>query len=155
MTKKEKEFAQTLLNILVEYRAANVGLELVPLTNALDWATQQDSHPRYYVGYIFKLKKPCLNNPEGTIGVCYETYQDFDVSSRQGISIIFPNGSYDGFSYKDQELFLDWVGYPLDASLYDYKFENVLKVEKDFRDGFWNTAFHGGYATPINLDDLS
>jgi len=88
------------------------------------------------VGTIVKLITPCLENPAGTLGVCYEEY---DIGDGHGVSIIFKNGNYDGFSPRDQSMFLEVVGYALDLS--DYKFTNVMRLSKDYKEGKFNNIW--------------
>ena len=63
------------------------------------------------IGAKVKLKVQCLGNEIGTVGYVYEQYQDFDYPQIFGVSVIFENGNYDGFSAKEQVLFLDVVDY--------------------------------------------
>ncbi len=88
------------------------------------------------VGNTMKLKIDCLENKKGTIGVVFNDYGD-------GVQVIFPNGKYDGFHsehermmWKNQtelDFFLEKVGF--DPLLSNYRFTNVMQVEKDFRVG--------------------
>ena len=84
------------------------------------------------VGTIVKLKIPCLGNPVGTSGVCYEEY---DLGEPGAGSVIFENGRYDGFSPEEQENFLDFVGTSTEIS--NYQFTNVMKLSEDFESGFF------------------
>lgn len=88
------------------------------------------------VGYKVKLKVPCLGNKIGNIGYVYEQYQDFDDPKLFGVSVIFENGQYCGFSAKEKEMFLESVMYKYTYSYYE--FENVSKLIKDYNHGFWN-----------------
>lgn len=88
------------------------------------------------VGDLVKLEKPCLGNNKETIGVIYETY---DIGFGSGVSIIFENGNYDGFSEEDGEIFLRYYGH--EPSIADYKFTNVMKLSQDFNKGRFNLAF--------------
>jgi hypothetical protein len=87
------------------------------------------------VGDKCKLLVPMLGNPEGTIGYVYEIYPDFDHPALDGISVIFENGKYDGFSAWDQEHYLEYIGHC--GRYEDYVFENVGKLIDDFRRGYW------------------
>lgn len=93
----------------------------------------------YKVGSLVKLKCPCMNNSVGIIGYVYDTYTDFDNSSKLGISVIFPNGNYDGFSYKDQVLLLD-PNFHQEIDL-KYEFKNVMKLSHDFDRGVFNKVW--------------
>ena len=92
------------------------------------------------VGTIFKLKEGILGNPIGTKGVVYETYPGFynDI----GMSIIFENSNYDGFSCRDRELFVEEIGF--DKKTSDYEFENVIKLGQDFDKGYWDHVLNLG-----------
>ena len=87
------------------------------------------------VGTKVKLKVPCLGNEIGTIGYVYEQYQDFDNPRTLGVSVIFKNGNYDGFSAKEQLVFLDVVGYIYRYAF--YQFSNVMRLQRDYNNKFW------------------
>ena len=79
------------------------------------------------VGSLYSVKMPCLGNPEGTLGVCYETY---NLSGCIGFSFIFQNGRYDGFSIEEVKFFLEFQGF--DDSVSEYTFTNVMQLSQDF-----------------------
>lgn len=81
------------------------------------------------LGSIVKLKVPCLGNPAGSVGVCYEEYGDV------GRSFIFQNGNYDGFSRDEQASFLYEIGFSPEVSLYQFK--NMMKLSDDYRGGIF------------------
>ena len=93
------------------------------------------------VGTIVKLKRDCLDNPKGAIGVVFYDYGD-------GFQAIFPNGNYDGFSTDDKEevfgglteadFILEEVGF--EPVLSGYQFKNVITVEQDFRRGVFDAV---------------
>ncbi len=85
------------------------------------------------VGDIVKLKKDLLDNPAGSEGVVYEVYKIEEV---EGVSIIFENGEYDGFSKKDQVDLLERAGHK--PSLKDYKFQNVQTLTMDYINGMFD-----------------
>ena len=87
------------------------------------------------IGSVWKLKVNCLGNPAGTIGYVFNEYADFDDPFALGVQIIWPNGEYDGFSIKEQEDFLEYVGY--DMRYVDYKFTNVITMSRDYDRGYW------------------
>ena len=94
------------------------------------------------VGTIVILKVDCLGNKAGTLGVVFYDYNE-------GVQAIFENGKYDGFSHMNKlgtgneeiesEFFLQEVGY--ERKLSDYQFQNVIKLEEDFRKGMFNAAW--------------
>jgi len=86
------------------------------------------------IGSVVTLLKPCLGNPVGTVGVCYEVYS-LGITDQDGCSFIFANGNYDGFSKEDQELFLK---HEYDSSLV-YNFTNVMKLSQDFKKGVFSS----------------
>jgi len=94
------------------------------------------------VGDVVTLNTEMLGCRPGTRGVVFNTYQDFDNSSKEGVQVIFENGNYDGFSVTDQKLFLqdEYVTY-IPFFVREYKFENVMKVSQDFENGFWDEIF--------------
>ena len=83
------------------------------------------------VGDRVKLKTTMLGNIAGTIGYVYEQYADFDNPSKSGVSVIFENGEYDGFSYNEQQIFLEF----LEPTNVYYHFKNVMKLSQDFNNG--------------------
>lgn len=85
------------------------------------------------VGDVVRLKTGCLGNLAGHLGVVYEEY---DLGEGPGVSVIFVNGEYDGFSPRDQGAFLHQVGH--DEACENYKFTNVMKLSQDFRAGVFN-----------------
>lgn len=97
------------------------------------------------VGTIVMLKRECLNNPQGAIGVVFYDYGS-------GFQAIFPNGEYDGFSTDEKEdifggkteadFILEKVGF--EPKLADYRFTNVLKVAYDFREGLFDCVLKRG-----------
>jgi hypothetical protein len=91
------------------------------------------------VGTIVKLKRECLYNPKDTKGVCYEVYDRG--KGEEGASIIFENGKLDGFSPDEQKGIFIPIG--ISEDLMNYKFENIEKVNEDFRMGTFNIIFKG------------
>lgn len=87
------------------------------------------------VGQEVTLKKAMLGEPVGSKGYVYEVYRDFDETEKDAVSIIFRNGGYDGFSVKEQELFLEIGRVDQRYTMYDFK--NVNQVYKDHRNGYW------------------
>jgi len=94
----------------------------------------------FKVGSLIKLKEQCLGNPHGTVGYVYETYIDYNYQNQKGISIIFPNGNYDGFSYNDQHIFID-PEFNQETD-FKYEFKNVMKLSYDFNRGFFNKVLN-------------
>lgn len=91
-----------------------------------------------FVGDIVIAKvRGLMGNPGGAKGVVYEEY---DIGDGPGVSIIFENGQYDGFSPKDQERMVLKVGFHKWTS--DYKFNNVIELGQDFDEGYWESAFN-------------
>ena len=78
----------------------------------------------------------------GRRGVVYDIYDDFDIPEKNGVSIIFENGKYDGFSYEEQHLMLKQEpAARIPYKIKDYKFENVMKLSQDYKNGFWDEIF--------------
>lgn len=89
------------------------------------------------VGDIVKLEVDMLGNPEGTRGVVYEVYHLND--DHRGVSVIFENGEYDGFSPSEQEDYLERIGHAV--TIENYQFINVAKLSLDFHKGIFDEAF--------------
>jgi hypothetical protein len=88
------------------------------------------------VGDIVKLTVPLLNNPMGTIGICYERYV---IGDRMGSSFIFENGHYDGFSPEEQKQMLEYLGH--ENGIAWYNFVNVMRLSLDFNSGVFEPHF--------------
>jgi len=86
------------------------------------------------VGMKVILKRGVLGNSEGTVGYVFHTYPDYDGLGK-GAEIIFPNGEYDGFSVKEQTLYLE-MGEVVPVYA-DYVFTNVMQVMRDFHSNYW------------------
>lgn len=84
------------------------------------------------VGTVVRLKIPCLKNPEGTLGVCFNKWEDI-------AQFIFENGEYDGFDEIGQDRYLEEIGF-CDA-VADYEFKNVIQVGCDYDAGKFTPAF--------------
>jgi hypothetical protein len=89
------------------------------------------------VGDIVKLKIDLLGNPEGSLGVVYEKY---NLGERGGVSVIFENGEYDGFSVEEQREYLERTGH--EESVENYVFVNVMKLTQDFESGVFDLVFN-------------
>lgn len=87
------------------------------------------------IGDQVKLTRAMLGNEIDTIGYCYEEYPDFDDPTKNGVSIIFENGNFDGFSAWEQMNYLSFVRHI--PQYENYIFQNVNQVTNDFRKGYW------------------
>ena len=91
-----------------------------------------------FVGTVVALNQNTLGNPKDAVGVVYDEYYLSDKAGK-GVSVIFPNGNYDGFSVEEQISFLREVGYC--PGLADYQFTNVIKLSQDFRNGVFQNVW--------------
>ena len=91
---------------------------------------------KLFIGDVVELKVPLLNNPAFTRGCVYEEY---DLCAGPGVSIIFVNGEYDGFSPEEQDLMVEKVGHCADCE--DFYFSNVMVLFDHFDDGYFKKAF--------------
>lgn len=89
------------------------------------------------IGDIVTLKIDLLGNPEGTEGIVYEKY---NLGEKGGVSVIFENGEYDGFSVGEQKEYLERIGH--EDSLEDYVFVNVMKLTQDYENGVFDIVFN-------------
>lgn len=87
------------------------------------------------IGQKVILKRAMLNEPEGSVGYVFSEYQDFENPSKTGVQIIFQKGSYDGFSYEEQCLYLQPGRVDQRYSMYEFK--NVNQVWRDYQNGYW------------------
>lgn len=90
------------------------------------------------IGDLARVGRECMGNEPGSLAVCYETYARSD--GTEGVSLLFPNGCYDGFSSRDLSLFrVERVGHV--AALSGYVFRNVQQLDADFRAGRFDLAW--------------
>lgn len=87
------------------------------------------------VGQEVTLNRDMMKEVAGAKGYVYEVYDDFDNPSESAVSIIFQNGSYDGFSRQEQLLFIS-AG-RVDQRYCMYEFKNVNELLKDYKNGYW------------------
>lgn len=129
-------------------RVFKVMLEQVTfMLRILDSAFPKD---KTKVGTIWRLKKECLGNLPGMTGVAYETYGDPDNPS---MSLIFPNGRYDGFSPEDMEIFLEPEQVGFCEEVADYAFTTVTRVCKDFEAKRFSTAWKNDSEEQLATED--
>lgn len=88
------------------------------------------------IGSMWKLNREMLGMAKGSIGYCFNEYDDFINPQLTGIQIIFENGNYDGFSAEEQDDYLEYVGYVPEYQ--PYNFRNVMDVTRDFHNGYWS-----------------
>lgn len=88
------------------------------------------------VGTIIKLKRGCLDNPKDSRGICYEVYNRG--KGEKGVSVIFENGKYDGFSPEEQMELLIPIG--ISEDLLNYKFQNIEKLREEFKKGIFDSS---------------
>ena len=101
----------------------------------------------FTVGSLVTLKRDCLANRAGTVGVVYDIYERFwDRAGGLGISVIFPNGHHHGFSADEQRWFLEYVGDSTDRQVANYRFTSVLVLMRHFAEGRFTDAFAEGGA---------
>lgn len=93
-------------------------------------------HTAYPVGMMCTVGKPCLGNPAGCVAVVYESYK---LGDHHGVSLLFPNGNYDGFSERCLEA-LDVTPFRFNRSLCNYEFVSVGKLADDFQRGLFANA---------------
>lgn len=86
---------------------------------------------------------------KGLIGVCYETYK---VGAHKGASFMFQNRFYDGFSQDDEYRWLTEIGFSQKIS--KYQFENVVKLERDYISGTFDSVLQGKLFTHFYIDEL-
>ncbi len=87
-------------------------------------------------GAVVSLRVPCLGNPAGALGVCYEVYGS---PERPGASFLFANGQSDGFGPVDQDHALEYRGFC--GWFADYRFANLTQLRRDFEDGIFDPVF--------------
>ena len=89
------------------------------------------------IGDVVKVIKDNSFVPLNIYGVVYERYR---FGSFEGVSVIFENGKYDGWSEKNFATFLRPVFHC--TCLKAYEFRNVQQVANDFMKGLFTPAFN-------------
>lgn len=87
------------------------------------------------VGTVVMANHSVGNFQKGSIGVCYELYK---IGDHEGASFFFDNRFYDGFATNEYKWLLE-VGFSPEVS--EYKFENVVRLERDYIGGFFDSVF--------------
>lgn len=93
-------------------------------------------HDTYPVGMVVTTARGFLSVEHGSLGVVYEHYT---IGKDEGVSIIFSNGTYDGFSERCTEM-LDVMPQRIESSVCDYQFKDVMKLSQDFDRGLFKAA---------------
>jgi hypothetical protein len=95
-------------------------------------------HGAYPVGMLCCVGRAVLGNNAGSLAIVYENYSINH--EHHGISAIFENGLYCGFSEEDAEHCqlnpLRPLGY-----LEGYRFTNVGRLVQDFNQGLFSVGF--------------
>jgi hypothetical protein len=94
-------------------------------------------HRSYPIGLVVTTAKTVISAKAGSLGVVYEHYS---FGEHEGISVIFANGDYDGFSCQDTAVF-DLTPVRIEKHLADYKFKTVGSLMKDYREGYFKRGF--------------
>lgn len=95
-------------------------------------------HEAYPIGMLCVVERPCLSNDANTLALVYENYKLG--SEHQGVSLIFPNGNYDGFSEECCEIFSVTPVKRL-THYSQYEFKDVGQLSHDFNIGLFDKAF--------------
>ena len=86
------------------------------------------------VGTVVMANHSVGNFKKGSIGICYEKYK---IGDHEGASFFFDNRFYDGFATDEYKWLLE-IGYSQELS--DYEFENVVKLERDYISGIFDSV---------------
>lgn len=88
------------------------------------------------IGMRCTVGSECLGNSQNCSAVVYEHYF---FAGHRGISLLFPNGAFDGFSANEIDA---WGVVPKSRcpNVSHYKFESVVKLRQDFKAGRFNLA---------------
>ena len=88
------------------------------------------------VGDVVRCTVDILGNEAVSKGVVYEIY---NIGEGAGVSVIFENGEYDGFSPTEQVQLLERIRHSPDLA--GYQFKNVITVYEDYVNGVFDSAF--------------
>jgi len=95
------------------------------------------SKPSYVVGDVVLVAKRSGVNAAGAVGVVVEQYR---LANRDGWTILFRDGRYDGFSPDDCDLF-GVCKFAHAQSIADYQFKNAVRLAYDFEASRFAEAF--------------
>lgn len=95
-------------------------------------------HETYPVGMLCVVERPCVGNEANSFALVYENY--LLGGQHHGVSLIFPNGNYDGFSEECCES-LSVTPVKMLANYSHYDFKNAGQLNHDFNRGLFNSAF--------------
>lgn len=93
---------------------------------------------KFIKGDVVELSVDCLGNLKGTIGVVYDEYR---LGNHFGVSVIFPNSNYDGFSAEEQETFFTPSVVKHDDIIAEYNFTHTIRLSEHFREGKFKHIF--------------
>lgn len=98
-------------------------------------AKVQEAFP---VGMVVTNGRPVLGARAGSLGVVYEHYA---IGAKHfGVSILFVNGAYDGFSEQCLEM-TEINPVRFEESVANYEFTGVDDLMDNFRRGYFSRAF--------------
>jgi len=89
------------------------------------------------VGTIVELNTTYQKDIIIAKGVVFATYLDDE--SKLGVRVIFENGYFDKFPYKEQEEYLTELGFSEEHS--NYVFVDIPSVSRNFESGYWESVF--------------
>ena len=104
-------------------------------------AIGDESGDELKVGSVVRLKGPCLDNEPGVVGVVFEVHEGMPGERRAGLSVIFPNGEYDGFASKELDELFEHIAGARDPRVAGYEFRDTKTLWKDFREGRFDGVF--------------
>jgi hypothetical protein len=89
------------------------------------------------VGDVVRVWRRCMGNPVASPALVVEIY---DIGAGPSPTLLFPNGSQDGFSPHDLEVFgVARIGHV--PELAGYRFAGAMQVEADWRAGRFAAAW--------------
>ena len=94
-------------------------------------------HKAYPIGMVVTAARSVITAPAGMLGVVYEHYR---FGSHYGVSILFANGDYDGFSEACANTF-DLVPVRQEIELANYRFKHLGALISDYKRGYFKKAF--------------
>lgn len=98
---------------------------------------------RLEVGDVVTVARPCMGNPPGARAVIVEIYdrgENLNETDRRGVTLLFPDGNFDGFSPGDLTL---WGVVKVGSvpALASYRFASAGRLAYDFTQGVFANAF--------------
>ena len=94
-------------------------------------------HSAYPVGMLCVVEKPCLHNRPNALALIVEHYK---LGEHHGVTALFENGNYDGFSHECAEIF-SLTPVKFLKKYANYEFTTAVRLSNEYQSGLFKNAF--------------